>query len=96
MKPEIFPFAPTLPADWQTALATIKPPIPKLEAVLAWVELDLDANLDFVKSLLLLTEDGLFWTDGHEFETWTLEQGERLVHGDHAGVGHLRMERADH
>ena len=95
MKPEIFPFAPTLPADWQTALATIKPPIPKLEAVLAWVELDLDANLEFVKSLLLLTEDGLFWTDGYEFEAWTLEQGERLVHGDHAGVGHLRLEQSD-
>jgi ATP-binding cassette, subfamily B, bacterial len=95
MKPEILPFAPILPPYWQTTLATIKTPLSSLEAPLAWVELDLDANLRFVKSLLLLTEEGLVWTNGNAVEVWTLDRGERLVHGDHAGVGHLKLERSD-
>ena len=67
-------------------------PVPDLEAVLGWVELDLNAELNFVKSLLLLTEQGLVWTDGVQLEQWPLSQSELLVHGDHAGVGYLKLE----
>lgn len=64
MKPEILPFSPILPNYWQTALEAMEAPVPDLEAALAWVELDLDAELRFKKSLLLLTEKALVWTDG--------------------------------
>lgn len=68
MKPEIIPFAPILPTYWQSALEAMESPFSDLEAVLAWVELDLDAELRFVRSLLLVTEQGLIWTDGAQIE----------------------------
>ena len=91
MKPQTLPFAPALPSDWQAILEGEKSPIQSLEAPLAWVELDLAADLHFEKSLLLLTEQGLFWTDGQQFESWPIDSKVRLVHGDHAGVGHLKL-----
>lgn len=95
MKPEILPFAPTLPSYWQAILKSEKSPIQSQETLLAWVELDLDASLRFNKSLLLLADQILLWTDGQNFESWTVNSAGRLVHGDHAGVGHLRLELAD-
>ena len=95
MKPSILPFAPALPSDWQAVLGGKNSPIQSLEAVLAWVELDLGTDLRFQKSLLWLTEQGLFWTDGAKFETWPISSAEHLIHGDHAGVGHLKLETAD-
>ena len=95
MKPQILPFASMLPSYWETVLARQNLPVKSSEALLAWVELDLDAELRFEKSLLLLSEQGLFWTDGKAFESWELAPGIRLVHGDHAGVGHLRLENTD-
>ena len=55
MNPEILPFAPSLPSYWQSTLQGKKTAIPSLDALLAWVELDLDADLRFEKSLLLLS-----------------------------------------
>ena len=95
MKLEILPFAPALPSYWQAILRSEKSPIQSQEALLAWVELDLDAGLRFNKSLLLLTDQILLWTDGQNFESWTVNAAGRLVHGDHAGVGHLKLELAD-
>jgi len=95
MKPEILPFASSLPSYWQLILQDEKSPIRSLDALLAWVELDLDVDLRFEKSLLLLSEEGLFWTDGKQFDSWSLERGQHLAHGDHAGVGHLRLETSD-
>ncbi len=95
MKPQILHFALMFPSHWEAVLAGQHSPIKSLEALLAWVELDLDADLRFEKSLLLLSDQGLFWTDGQVFESWQLWEGAHLVHGDHAGVGHLRMETAE-
>ncbi len=95
MKLEILPFAPELPSYWKPVLADATFPIPNLEALLAWVELDLDVDLNFKKSLLLLSDQGLFWTDGNLSETWPLGRDEFLAHGDHAGVGHLKLETSD-
>ncbi len=96
MKPSILPFTPELPSDWQAILRGDKSPLsslgPNLDGILAWVELDLGACLRFAKSLLLLTDLGLFWTDGTHFESWPLSPDEHLTHGDHAGVGHLKLE----
>ena len=69
MKPQILPFAPVLPSAWEAVLANQNTPVKSPEALLAWVELDLDADLRFEKSLLLLSQDGLFWTDGKVFES---------------------------
>ena len=85
MKLEILPFAPALPSYWQAILRSEKSPIQSQEALLAWVELDLDASLRFNKSLLLLTDQILLWTDGQNFESWAVNVAGRLVHGDHAG-----------
>jgi hypothetical protein len=44
MKPQTLPFAPVLPSDWQVILEGKDSPIQSpeaLEAILAWVELDL-------------------------------------------------------
>jgi len=95
MNSAILPFAPALPSNWQPILEAENSPIKSSEALLAWVELDLDANLCFEKSLLLLSERGLFWTDGTLFEAWPLGKGEHLIHGDHAGVGTLNLESSD-
>ena len=95
MKPEILPFTSTLPSDWQGVLGSSTSPIRNLEAVLAWVELDLDGDLRFQKSLLLLVDQGLVWTDGQGFESWSMSDGAHLLHGDHAGVGSLKLESSD-
>jgi len=95
MKPQILPFAPVLPSNWEAVLTSQTSPVKSPEALLAWVELDLGADLRFEKSLLLLSEQGLFWTDGKVFESWELGLGAHLVHGDHAGVGHLRLETTE-
>jgi len=95
MKPEILPFTSTLPSDWRSALEASSSPIKNLEVMLAWVELDLGGDLRFQKSLLLLAQEGLVWTDGERFESWPIRQGTHLFHGDHAGVGNLKLETAD-
>jgi len=92
MKPELTPSAPTLPDYWRGVLKTPTSPISQLDGILAWVELDLADDLRFQKSLLLLNREGLFWTNGSHFEAWPLDLGGKLTHGDHAGVGHLRLE----
>ena len=92
MKPEISPQTPILPSDWQRILGGLQFPAADLGQVLAWVELDLDQNLRFEKSLLLLMEKGLVWTNGKEVMSWPILADNTLVHGDHAGVGHLKLE----
>lgn len=95
MKPPILPFAPALPSQWSGIFEGSQSPLRNPEAILAWVELDLDLALRFEKSVLVLTEQALVWTDGQHFETWPVSPQEHLFHGDHAGVGHLKLETAD-
>ena len=95
MNSEITSFAPTLPSHWELALGASESPVKTLDSVLAWVELDLDADLRFEKSLLVLTGQGLVWTDGHVFELWPMSSHPHLFHGDHAGVGHLKLEATE-
>ncbi|MGV0981936.1 MAG: ABC transporter ATP-binding protein [Polynucleobacter sp.] len=92
MKPEISLPAPTLPSRWNGALETPQSPVKDPNSILAWVELDLDGEMRFEKSLLCLIQTGLFWTDGIHSEFWPTGPGTHLLHGDHAGVGHLKLE----
>jgi ATP-binding cassette subfamily B protein len=92
MKPEIFLTAPPLPTHWASALEAPQSPAKDANSILAWVELDLDGEMRFEKSLLCLVPTGLFWTDGTRSEFWPISSGAHLSHGDHAGVGHLKLE----
>ena len=92
MKPEISLIAPTLPTHWTGALEAPQSPVKDPNSILAWVELDLDGEMRFEKSLLCLIPTGLFWTDGAHSEFWPISSGAHLSHGDHAGVGHLKLE----
>ena len=82
-----------LPAGWRSSVQTQLSP---QENVLAWLEVDLNAQLHFDSSLLIVTDRRLFsgsqapdrsvtWTE------WALLPGRTLTHHDHAGVGHLAL-----
>ncbi len=74
----------TLPEGWQTAL----PPLNAGEILLAWLELDLDANLSFHASLVALTNQRILTAT----ESWPLTATAHLHHYDHAGVGMLELD----
>ena len=92
MKPEISPSAPPPPSHWISVLGGSQHSIEDLDSILAWVELDLDGEMRFEKSLLCLIPSGLIWVDGGRSEFWPMSSGAQLLHGDHAGVGHLKLE----
>ena len=92
MKPEISPSAPPSPSHWASVLEAPQSPVKDLNSILAWVELDLNGEMRFEKSLLCLIPTGLFWTDGTRSEFWPMSSETRLLQGDHAGVGHLKLE----
>ncbi len=74
----------TLPEGWQTAL----PPLNAGEILLAWLELDLDTDLDFRTSLVALTNQRILTAT----ESWPLTANSQLRHYDHAGVGMLELD----
>ena len=92
MNPDISVLSPPLPTSWQDSLESSSIPTLKLVAHRAWLELDLDGDLRFNKSLLLFSGDALVWTDGSRHQSWPVHPGVHLKHSDHAGVGCLRLE----
>ncbi|WP_062309618.1 cyanophycin metabolism-associated ABC transporter [Polynucleobacter sinensis] len=92
MNPETSPSTPSLPRLWDGVLGDPKFPVQDRNSILAWVELDLDDAMRFEKSILCLVPSGLFWSDGRQSEFWSIDPRARLLHGDHAGVGHLKLE----
>ncbi|MCP1572217.1 ABC transporter [Herbaspirillum rubrisubalbicans] len=80
----------SLPERWQTETAARLAPG---EAVLAWLELDLDAQLHFKPSLLLATDTRLLacGPDGQPAQHWEYRPELQLKHYDHAGVGTLEL-----
>ena len=92
MKLAISPSAPPPPSQWARILEGSQHPVKDLDSMLAWVELDLDGEMRFEKSLLCLIPSGLIWVDGVRSEFWPMGSGAHLLHGDHAGVGHLKLE----
>ncbi len=63
------------------------------ENVLAALEVDLDANLHFVSSLVVVTSQRLLsrGAGGTQDQEWAYREGLELRHHDHAGVGHLNL-----
>ena len=67
------------------------------ENALAWLEVDLDANLHFVPGLLIVTDQRLLFAQSDPtsgWSAWPLAAGQALRHTDHAGVGSLILEDA--
>ncbi len=84
------PFCAPLPDSWNKENLPIRD-----ETVLAWLETDLDENMNFSKGLLVLTESRLFHLrHGGENRQWTVEAGHALEIADHAGVGRLSLRDA--
>ncbi len=63
------------------------------ENVLAALEVDLDANLHFVPSLVVITNQRLLSraAGASVWQEWAFREGLELRHHDHAGVGHLNL-----
>ena len=63
------------------------------ENVLAALEVDLDAHLHFVPSLVVITNQRLLSraAGANEWQEWAYREGLELRHHDHAGVGHLNL-----
>ena len=66
------------------------------ENVLATLEVDLDARLHFVRSLVVVTDRRLL-SLSHEsvgWKEWKFEESMELQHHDHGGIGHLTLVNA--
>jgi len=93
MEPDFSALSPPLPAQWQVSLAAQSLPALQPLSPRAWIELDLDAELRFDKSILLINGDFLVWVNGSQCQSWLLEAGLELSLSDHAGVGCLRLQQ---
>ncbi|GAB2878125.1 ABC transporter ATP-binding protein [Uliginosibacterium flavum] len=79
----------SLPERWRTDTAA---QLSADEPVLAWLELDLDARLQFAPGLLLITARRLVaCTSRTQAQSWALAPQLELRHTDHAGVGCLEL-----
>jgi len=79
-----------LPTRWTEKLA---PRLAAGEKLQAWLELDLDARLQFANGLAAVTDRRLLTlAPGEtEWQEWPLRAGLSLNHHDHAGVGALEL-----
>ena len=83
-----------LPAFWREDLQL---ELSSGENVLAWLEVDLDAQLYFAQGLLVLTPQRLLWQAPAAPKTWQslpLQASLQLDLSDHAGVGKLQLRNA--
>ncbi len=64
------------------------------EAILAHVELDLDATLHFAAGIVVATTQRLLAKSGSDaaWQEWQYREGLMLLHHDHAGVGTLDLQ----
>ncbi|MEY2678670.1 MAG: hypothetical protein RLZ00_1362, partial [Pseudomonadota bacterium] len=87
-----------LPEGWRTsAIAQLS----EQENVLAWLEVDLNAQLHFSLGLLIVTDQRVLFASKPAdsvpvWDSWPLVPGMRMTHTDHAGVGTLSLVDATH
>ncbi len=76
--------------------AEIEPLLAAGEAVLAWLDLDLDAQLRFAQGWVVVTDRRLLARAPGEtgWLEWPYREGMVLLHQDHAGVGTLELHDA--
>ncbi|WON74698.1 ABC transporter transmembrane domain-containing protein [Nitrosospira sp. Is2] len=79
-----------LPVAWA---AQVEPRLSPEEKVLAWLETDLDAQLDFSSGLVIVTNKRLLAKTGSDanWQDWPYRRGLRLGRHDHSGVGRLEL-----
>jgi ATP-binding cassette, subfamily B, bacterial len=79
-----------LPENWNTE---VQSRLAASELVLGFVEVDLDAHLNFRRGLIVATNQRLMAKDPGEttWKDWPYRQGLALLHHDHAGVGSLEL-----
>ena len=87
-----------LPEGWITSAVA---QLSSQENVLAWLEVDLDAQLHFSRGLLIVTDLRVLFGAQPKglapvWDSWTLVTGMRMTHTDHAGVGTLSLEDDTH
>jgi ATP-binding cassette subfamily B protein len=79
-----------LPLTWQSA---VQSQLNQTEEIFAWLEINLDAHLNFNKSLLVVTDKRLvYFGDDHQFKSeYIYQPGLKLAQHDHAGVAKLEL-----
>ena len=79
-----------LPLTWQSALQT---QLDTAEEIFAWLEINLDAYLNFNKSLLVITDKRLvYFGDDHQLKSeYSYQPGLKLQQHDQAGVAKLEL-----
>ncbi len=87
-----FPIA-TLAAMPDTRQAEVLSRLVEGERVLAWLEVDLDAQLRFSSGLVVATDRRVMTrlSGGADWQDWPYRRGLSLRHHDHAGVGSLEL-----
>ena len=80
----------TLPALW---VSSVESRLADSEKILAWLEIDLSAELHFAAGLLLLTDQRLLAKadQAAPWQEWPYRPGLSLQRRDHAGVGTLDL-----
>ena len=81
---------PALPDRWS---AEVEPQLAADEKIQAWLEIDLDARLNFAAGLVIVTDRRLLARapGAGGWQEWSLRAGLALNHHDHAGVGALEL-----
>jgi len=90
---QILPTSPinqVLPRHWY---ASIHPQLTHNEVIIAWLELNLDADLNFKKQLLVLTNQRLYHCreQSTDLIAFPFKASLRCTHHDHAGVGSIEL-----
>ncbi len=82
--------APALPSAW---VAPVETRLAANEKILAWLAIDLDAQLHFASGLVLLTDQRLLAWENRDapWREWSYRPGLSLQRRDHAGVGSLEL-----
>ena len=93
MTPDVF-IDSALPADLSAAwLRSVASQLHPQENVLAALEVDLDAHLNFLRGLIVVTDQRILScaSERAQWQQWPYRSGLELRHHDHAGVGHLNL-----
>ena len=82
-----------LPDAWQVE---VQSHLRSGENATAWLEVDLDDQLRFAKSMVILTDQRVLSrrSDENNWSSWALQPGLSLHLSDHAGVGSLALSDA--
>lgn len=81
---------PDFPSHWQTWIGPI---LNEHEQIHAWLETDLDGQLNFSSGLVVITTHRIFsrMANDENWQVWPCRQDMKLTYQDHAGVLQYRI-----